>query len=331
MRTWVIALVLLLGGCNFWPNTGVEPPYNPGQTMPAPRTEEPPGRELPPEPDLTRDEPSREPSRPEGPGGSEPKIGRVYDWIAWAPIDDRENRGFPKATIAKGHVGVFRERMSILRRVRPDGSLWSHPHGNPHLKGSPMKFTMLKEIRGLPHLAKLADLDELREAVSMHISEFGEPPVVYTGAIRLNPEITLQDVRDYGRELASCGIERLVIDASGVAPLGSIDWDAIDVLRKEFGFRIGCEPWPDEGLPSADLDIWVLDVTKYDRRMRAGKVKYPPGEIVHMHTNFDLDRAIDQLSRGESIAVNCRALDREGITAEELKSAARRRAADREQ
>lgn len=315
---------LFLGGCS-WPNSGELPPPR----EPAPRAQTPAEPPAPNRPDAPPPRvlatPGDSPSSPADPSlPSSLQIGRVYDWVAWAALDDRANRGFSKRTIEDGHVGVFVDRLPLLRAQRPDGSLWSHPHGNPHIKGQPMRFNMLEDIERQPHLRLLADLEQFRRAVDMHRSEFGEPPVVYTGAIRLNPDITLAQVERYGRQLAGCGVERIVIDASGVAPPGSIDWDAISLLQKSVGLSIGCEPWPSEGLPSADLDVWVLDVPGLERRTKPGKVENPPGEIVNMHMTFDEGRAVDQLSRGESVAINLRALERQGLTVAGLKAAAER-------
>lgn len=249
-------------------------------------------------------------------------IGKIYDWLAWSPVHSREDRGFPKPTIDKGHVGVFADRLPMLQRVGPDGSLWSHPHGSPHLAGSPMKFTMLDEIRQIPHLALLADIDKFHLAVKTHIGEFGGPPTIYTGSIRLNPEITLADVARYAKDLAGASIKRIVIDSAAHSPLGSIDWDAVDYMERTYAFRVGCEPWPGLGLPSASRDVWILDVAGIDRRTRPGNDPNPLGEIVHMHMLLDVDRAVDQLAVGESIAINCKGLDRMNLTADDLRARA---------
>ncbi|MBX3365401.1 MAG: hypothetical protein KF866_11655 [Phycisphaeraceae bacterium] len=314
-----VLAAVLLGGCNSWPNSGEMPP--------AGRTGEPSPRILGSDngskggaggPGMPGDDRRPEPNKV--------TIGRVYDWISWAPYDDHARRGFSKPTVEKGHFGVLQERLDLLRRMRPDGSLWSHPHGNPKVRGKPMKFTMLAEIRQIPELALMADLNQFRRAVDLHTSVFGEPPVIYTGSIRLNPEITLEQVDEYGRDLHQAGIRRIVIDSSAGAPIGSIDWQAVELLQARYGFRIGCEPWPNEGLPSANLDVWVLDVPTANRRNRPGKVRFPPGEIVHMHMTFDRERAIEQLADGESVAINLRGLERDGMTVDDLRFEARLRA-----
>lgn len=309
----------MLSACGAWPNSQPLPPGS--------RTGEGSPKVLGSDtPSTPQGNTPTDPSAPADPPGSGVAIGRVYDWISWAPYDDHARRGFSKTTVEQGHLGVLQDRVDLLTRMRPDGSLWSHPHGNPKVKGKPMKFTMLAEIRQVPELSLLADLNQFRRAVDLHTRVLGEPPVIYTGSIRLNPEITLPEVEAYGRDLHNAGITRIVIDSAAGAPIGSIDWDAVNLLQKKFGMRIGCEPWPNEGLPSANLDVWVLDVPTANRRNRPGKVKYPPGEIVHMHMTLDVQRAIDQLADGESVAINLKGLEREGLTVDDLRREARRRA-----
>lgn len=322
----ILLSCLFSGGCA-WPNSRPLPaPQAKGPTQPTPPR--PPDDPAPRVLAVPGESPGEVPGAPSDP--SAPRIGRVYDWLAWAALDDRANRGFPKRTVEEGHLGVLLDRLPLLRAQRPDGSLWSHPHGNPHIKGQPMRFNMLEDISREPRLRLLADLDEFRRAVALHVAEIGEPPVVYTGAIRLNPDITLAQVERYGRQLYDCGVRRIVIDASGVAPPNSVDWDAISLLQKSVGLSVGCEPWPSHGLPSANLDVWVLDVPGLERRSKPGKVEFPTGEIVNMHMTFDEARAVEQLARGESVAINLRALERQGLTVAGLKAAAERLARARQ-